>query len=95
MIILLLSKMEQNTTTLIFMLQSLIRKIIDGGLPKLLTSLGWQVEVASPLILSATDESTQPLPKNCLNVGRSCETMKSHITSKCDDRTFPLILGQQ
>lgn len=84
--------------------RSLIRKIIDGGLPKLLTSLGWQVSVASPLIFNTTtDESTPSLDvlditlpyeaKNCLNVGRSCETMKSHIISNCDNRTFPLILG--
>ena len=83
----------------------LIRKIIDGGLSKLLNSLGWQVTEAPPLIFSADESSSienviyNPVlapykAKNCFNVGRSCEIMKNHIISNCDDdNTFPLILG--
>ncbi|RYY84035.1 hypothetical protein EON63_10050 [archaeon] len=72
--------------------------MIEGGLPKLLGSLGWRTKLFPALTTDATFRQDHTFKndsrmKNGYQVGRVSEAIRDHVIQECKPDNFPLILG--
>lgn len=73
------------------------KKLIEGGLLKLLGGLGWRVKQIPPIIENdvryETESSDDLNAKNCLQVGKVSYDICRKLGPECTGKNFPLILG--
>lgn len=72
------------------------KKLLDGGLPELLSDIGYRLRTLSPLIVPDSGKLVEPIgrkARNCSEVGRASEIVFNNIYENIQNDSFPLILG--